>query len=182
MVDPPADRLQPWLLDRLTDDDVGSREEPVERRVISRATLKRVVLRDLGWLLNATAPASKDEWREYSEVQRSVLNYGMPPLSGRPISSLDLREVEQAVRHAIVTFEPRILPASLEVTANYKEFTFGRGAASAGDLLDCHNVLTVELKGLLWAQPASLELLVRTEIDLETGQVALTDLLSPRGR
>ncbi len=37
--------------------------------------------------------------------------------------------------------------------------------------LDHHNVIGVEIQGQLWAQPVPLELLVRTEFDLETGKV-----------
>ena len=33
---------------------------------------------------------------------------------------------------------------------------------------------------MLWAQPIPLELLVRTDFDLETGKVQITDLVSPR--
>ena len=42
--------------------------------------------------------------------------------------------------------------------------------------MDHHNVIGVEISGQLWAQPVPLELLVRTEIDLETGQVEVADL------
>jgi type VI secretion system protein ImpF len=47
--------------------------------------------------------------------------------------------------------------------------------------LDHHNVIGVEIQGHLWAQPVPLELLVRTEIDLETGKVEMADLLQARG-
>jgi type VI secretion system protein ImpF len=46
--------------------------------------------------------------------------------------------------------------------------------------LDHHNVIGVEIQGHLWAQPVPLELLVRTEIDLETGKVEIADLLPSR--
>ncbi len=49
----------------------------------------------------------------------------------------------------------------------------------AGDL-DHHNVIGVEIRGQLWAQPVPLELLVRTEIDLETGKVEIADLAPMR--
>ena len=47
------ERLQPALLDRLTDDEPGSLQEAVESRVINRNRLRELVLRDLAWLLNA---------------------------------------------------------------------------------------------------------------------------------
>ena len=46
--------------------------------------------------------------------------------------------------------------------------------------LEHHNVIGVEIRGQLWAQPVPLELLVRTEIDLETGQVEVADLAPTR--
>ena len=49
------------------------------------------------------------------------------------------------------------------------------------DQLDHHNVIGVQIQGQLWAEPVPLELLLRTEIDLETGRVELSDLLPSRG-
>jgi predicted component of type VI protein secretion system len=55
------DRLQPALLDRLIDDRIrASRVEPPDERTISRATgCAQSVLRDLSWLLNATAAGAR---------------------------------------------------------------------------------------------------------------------------
>ena len=90
-------------------------------------------------------------------------------LSGRAANSIDVHELESAIREAIVEFEPRILAGTLQVRAILE--------ASA---LDHHNVIGVEIHGQLWAQPVPLELLVRTEIDLETGKVEMSDLLPSR--
>jgi type VI secretion system protein ImpF len=46
--------------------------------------------------------------------------------------------------------------------------------------LEHHNVIGVEISGQLWAQPVPLELLVRTEIDLETGRVEIAELAASR--
>ena len=62
-------------------------------------------------------------------------------------------------------FEPRILPHSLQV----------RCLTEAGDLQQ-HNVIALLIKAQLWAQPYPRELLVRTEIDLETSQIVLQEL------
>ena len=53
-----------------------------------------------------------------------------------------------------------------------------RTLLEAGDL-DHHNVIGVEIHGQLWAQPVPLELLVRTEFDLETGQGARSPISPP---
>src|SRR5262249_39227931 len=47
------ERLQPALLDRLTDDEPEKLMESREQRVISLAKLRQCILRDLSWLLNA---------------------------------------------------------------------------------------------------------------------------------
>jgi type VI secretion system protein ImpF len=162
----PQERLQPALLDRLTDDAPGTTQEPRERRVMSKRQLRQAVLRDLAWLFNATRLEAVQDVSRLSHVRRSVLNYGLPALSGRAATSLDVTELERAVKQAILDYEPRILPATLRVRAMLQ--------ASA---LDHHNVVGVEIQGQLWAQPVPLELLVRTEIDLETGRVEIADLV-----
>src|SRR6185436_16589655 len=102
-------------------------------------------------------------------VRQSVLNYGLPGLSGKGASSLDITDLTRAIREAILYFEPRILPATLQVSA----------LLDPGEL-DHHNVIGVEIHGQLWAQPVPLEFLARTEFDLETGKVQIADLVPSR--
>ncbi len=165
----PQDRLQPALLDRLTDDEPDKKQEPREARVLSKSRMRQSVLRDLAWLFNATRLEAVADLAKLPHVRRSVLNFGMPALSGRTASSLDVTDLARAVREAILTFEPRILPATLQI----------RTLLEAGDL-DHHNVIGVEIHGELWAQPVPLEFLVRTEFDLETGKVQIADLAPSR--
>ena len=42
-------------------------------------------------------------------------------------------------------------------------------------MLETHNVIEFEIRGFLWAQPVPLELLLRTQLDLEVGQVLVKD-------
>ena len=157
------DRLQPALLDRLTDDAPGASEEPLERRVMSKSQLRNAVLRDLAWLFNATQPlaASPDMPQLVAE---SVLNYGLPPLSGQLVSRVDVSLLERTIRQSILRFEPRLLPDSLKVVA-----------LEASNVLDTHNMIEFEIRGHLWAQPIPLEVLLRTKLDLEAGQVEVRD-------
>ncbi|MBU6258105.1 MAG: type VI secretion system baseplate subunit TssE [Burkholderiales bacterium] len=158
------DRLQPALLDRLTDGEPAQRSEPEERRVMTRAQLRAAVLRDLGWLFNATQ--SHPQWNEDEPgLSGSVLNFGLPPLSGRRVSKLDLSELERTIAEALRRFEPRVLADTLVVRA-----------VEAESVLDTHNMIEFEIRGHLWAQPVPLEMLLRTRLDLEAGQVELRDL------
>jgi type VI secretion system protein ImpF len=159
----PRNRLQPSLLDRLCDDQPGERVEAEDRRVMSKAQLRGAVLRDLSALFNAVQPlgAQADAWPLVGE---SVLQFGLPPLSGRLASSLDVTVLEGLIRQAIVRFEPRILPDTLQVRA-----------MEAGSVLDTHNVIEFEIRGELWSHPVPLEVLLRTQLDLEAGQVEVRD-------
>lgn len=165
----PEERLQPALLDRLTDDEPDKKVEPLEARVLSKRRLRQAVLRDLAWLFNATQLEAVDDLSNTPLVRRSVLNFGLPALSGQAASSFDISDLARAIRDAIIAFEPRILPSTLEI----------KTLIESGQL-DHHNVIGVEIRAHLWAQPVPLEFLVRTEIDLETGNVQITDLNSPR--
>lgn len=158
------DRLQPALLDRLTDDAPTERRESDDARVMSKAQLRRAVLRDLTWLLNAVRPLPPALARADPTLAASVLNFGLPPMSGRQISRLDVHQLRRDIRTAIERFEPRILRETLEVRAL-------RGKP----LLEAHNLIEFEIRGHLWGQPMPIELLLRTAVDLESGQVELRD-------
>ena len=157
------DRLQPALLDRLTDDHRLDAVEVDERRVMTKQQIRSAVLRDLSWLLNSVQPWGKLAER-YPQIKRSVLNYGLPPMSGQLASRIDVTLLERSIRDAIVQFEPRILGDSLEVRAIEFE-----------SVMATHNIIEFEIRGFLWAQPVPLELLLRTQLDLEAGQVEVKD-------
>jgi len=159
------DRLQPALLDRLTDDDPESRTESGESRVINRNRLRECVLRDLAWLFNATAPGTSIDWSRAAHARKSVLNYGLPALSGQTASTIDPLMLQARVRQAILDHEPRILPETLVVEVVVSQMQ-----------LDHHNQIGFRISGQLWAQPVPLELLLHTDIDLETGRVAVREM------
>lgn len=170
MVDLPLkDRLQPALLDRLTDDEPLVTHEPREQRVVSKSQLRQAVLRDLAWLLNANRLERRSEFRGTPLARRSVVNFGLPAFSGRTASSLEAVDLERAIAAAVRDFEPRILPSTLEVKALMSDSQHEK-----------HNIIGAEIRGLLWSQPVPLEMLVRTEIDLETGEVDIADVALAR--
>jgi len=161
----PLERLQPALLDRLCDDEPDKAVEPRERRVLNRNQLREAVLRDLAWLFNSTKPTEREGLEKYSHVARSVLGFGLPPLAGETASTFDPMTLEARIRQAILEFEPRIDSSTLEVEVLMSE-----------EWMDQHNLIGIQSRGNIWAQPVPLEMILRTEIDLETGHVELKDL------
>ena len=158
------ERLQPSLLDRLTDYAPGEKTESREQRVMSYRQLRQSVLRDLSWLLNTVAFESLQDLSRVPFVAHSVLNYGIPALSGTDFSSIDSGALARKIKQAVVDFEPRILAASLTIDI----FT-------AEDQMS-HKSLSFKIEGDLWAQPLPVHLFIRSDLDLETGEVTVNDL------
>ena len=158
------DRLYPSLLDRLVDEEPGKATEARENRSASLQRLRENVLRDLNWLFNATQ--SSIDFDDDPVLVGSVINYGMPPLAGRPASQYDMTELSRALREVILRFEPRIIAHTLKVSAEAKN-------------ADAHNVLGFRIEGQLWSQPIPLEIFMRTEIDLESGMTQVVEAKAP---
>ncbi len=154
------DRLYPSLLDRLIDEDPRKTTEARDNRATSTAKLREAVLRDMNWLFNSTQ--SSDDLSDYPEIRRSVLNYGLPAISGRPASSLDLVDVARALREALLYFEPRLVPHTVRVYAEPSSESK-------------HNVISFRMEAQMWAQPIPLEIFMRTDVDLESGQTRVVE-------
>jgi type VI secretion system protein ImpF len=159
----PQERLQPSLLDRLTDDRPESREESREMRVLNLTQLRAGVMRDIGWLLNTVHLQASQDISSDEAVASSCVNFGIPDLAGSSAAGRSTEALETAVRKALLDFEPRILPQTLRVTVQIQPDQMSRHA------------LTFIIEGELWAQPVPLALFLKTEVDLETGAVTVAD-------
>lgn len=153
----PLERLQPSLLDRLTDDEPSQQTESRERRIISINQLKKLVQRDISWLLNTRNLETVENLSRYPEVQKSVLNYGILDLAGIPTSSFDELRIERALVKSFRQFESRLLPNSIKLKAKINQ-----------DEMNA-NAITFELMADMWAQPMPLQLYIETDVDLENG-------------
>ncbi len=158
------DRLQPALLDRLTDNEPLKHTERVEAVYVNEARLRAALLRDLAWLLNAVNATSHMDFEGMPMVANSVINYGVTPLAGLLLSELEWHSVEESIRSSILAFEPRILAETLVVALQ-----------TSTDSLNHHNTLQFEIRCQFWSLPYPLELLLKTSLDLETGQVVMSE-------
>lgn len=156
------DRLQPSLLDRLTDEAPAEEQESRSKRVISVQQLRSSVQRDLAWLFNTTNMMAGTDLDAYPEVATSVLNYGVPSLVGETLRERDINALREGLREAILNFEPRLLPASLQVSLVSDRDKMNRNALSFG------------IEAQLWAQPLPVRIYLKTDIDLDLGAVEVT--------
>jgi len=162
----PRERLQPSLLDRLTDDEPDQEVEARDRRVLSVRGLREGVLRDLAWLLNTTNLLSVSDMPRLPHLANSVLNYGMPDMSGASLANMNAADLERAIRQAIWDFEPRLIRSSVTVKALPQQESISK--------------IMFEIQADLWAQPYPERLFLKTELDLDLAQISLTEFSGAR--
>src|SRR5213595_2993025 len=93
-----VEKLQPCLLDRLTDDDPKNPQEARAQRVISLQRYRQGVLRDLQWLFNASAHLPHGARGSLGQADvpgafRAVINLGTRQLFG--VVAPNMRELER---------------------------------------------------------------------------------------
>ena len=162
------ERLQPSLLDRLTDNAPTQKRDGPDQQALTMAQLRKAVLRDLAALLNTTNLATLIDLDATPLVAASTLNYGIPGFAGMIESSMQMGTLERRLADAIRAYEPRIRSETLRVRA--------RGARGEG----ANAQLVFEIEGELWAQPMPQQLFLETAIELETRLAVVTEVKGTR--
>jgi type VI secretion system protein ImpF len=157
------ERLQPSMLDRLTDHNPEKKKESTAQQSMSQKEFKDAVIRDLGWLLNSVSLDVCVDLEPYPEVKHSVLNYGLPDISGHTSSTVNVKTIERSLIQAIRDFEPRIIRNSLRVKVH----------SDPSDM--SHNSLVFEIEGAVFGQPSPFQIVLRSELDLECGEFKVTE-------
>jgi type VI secretion system protein ImpF len=156
----PIEKLQPCLLDRLTDDEPVRQVESGRERIVSLQRYRNGVLRDLAWLFNSNAfffEEGADAFKlKYPKAFESVINFGIRQLCGAVTP--DPQRLQEDLEAVIKRFEPRVTPRSLSVHVDMDR-----------------NLVTVDVEGDLWALPMPEHLHLRTTVDVETGQCLFGD-------
>lgn len=135
--------------------------EPAGQRVISMRQLRESVLRDLAWLLSTSSYDTNRSLSAWPEVERSVFNFGLPSMAGLGIAGFDAAAAAARLQKAIETFEPRL--SHVHVTSEME--------SGSMDL----NALVFRVEAELWGQPTPQRMLLRTQIDVESANVVITD-------
>ncbi len=135
--------------------------ESSESRSVSMRRLREYVCRDLAALLNSASLDAVVDLSAWPYVQGSVLNFGMPSLAGRSARSADPQQIAATIEAAVRRFEPRL--SAVRVTAEMGE----EGNET--------HVLAFRIEAQLWGQPMPQQLVLRTSIDVDSGDVSLAD-------
>ena len=156
------------MLDRVLQLELSRRAELRRTVMLSSQQLRRSVLRDLESLLNTTAgEVDMKEGRisldAFPTVRASVLNYGVPALSGHVRTAEDVLELALGIEASIRHYEPRVRQVRVRVA---------EAGAPAGQALASPLELIIE--GELWGYPIAEHLLVRTVLDLDAGRVEVS--------
>src|SRR5208283_1146796 len=135
--------------------------ESTERRFIAMRRLRECVCRDLGWLLNTASLETSEDLQRYPEVQRSVLNFGLPSLTGRHATSIDTETAVRQLAQAIRVFEPRLSRVAVSPELSQERMDT--------------RTLSFKVEAELWGRPVPQHLSLRTSLDVDSGTVSLTD-------
>ena len=172
-------RLNPTLFDKLITDsrivsivdgtaDAGE-PDPMSPRFYTLASIERfnesalraTVRRELTWLLNTTNLDAAQKLDDYPHVRTSVVNYGLPDLTGRASTQKAIKDRSESIRQAILTFEPRMDPEKVEVEA--------RSTASTD------NAVTFLIRGDVTSAVKAMPVQFVADVELETGEALVRD-------
>jgi type VI secretion system protein ImpF len=175
-------KLNPTIFDKLISDDrtlerldsgrsdVASLDPNVTQLRLGAAqnierfnetALRNTIRRELNWLLNTTWFASVQDLSRFPEVKTSVLNYGVPDLTGRSSTPEAIAERGRDLRQAITVFEPRIDPETIEVEVR----------ANA----DRDNTLSFFIRGDISSAVKAMPVNFVADVEVDTGATVVRD-------
>ncbi|KHA50847.1 type VI secretion system baseplate subunit TssE [Sulfitobacter geojensis] len=155
-----AERLQPSLLDRLTDEEPTQKQESRAHRAIDITRLREIIKRDLSWLLNTNSLGKALDPEKYPHAAKSVLNYGVREVAGEYSTSVRAELIRKSILNAISVHEPRIIAGSTAVELRTEQ---AKGETQ----------IAFDIHADMWAQPVPLELYLRSKVDVTTGEISL---------
>lgn len=155
-----SERLQPSLLDRLTDDNPSEKSERRDDRVIDVRQLREIIQRDLAWLLNTSDSTPIIDVKLYPNVAKSTLNFGIHEVAGDYSTTMRAELIRKSITAAIRVFEPRIHPGSVDVSLRVGNE-------------NRETIVTFDIRADMWAQPLPMELYLRSQVDVTTGELQL---------
>ncbi len=114
----------PCFLRKFSGKGSGYISHSFEMNNISLTEYKNIVLDDLLQLLNSSSSIREHEIdSHFSEVRKSVINYGIYSFAGMDKSRSTISRISSEIRKSIIKYEPRIVQNSLEVSYIEKNYS-----------------------------------------------------------
>lgn len=174
-------KINPSLFDKLTLNDRVTEilEEGVASRIeetgatqlllkspsmihrYNEGAMRKSVRRELNWLLNTVNLGAVTDLERYPHVQTSVLNYGMPDLTGRASTAKAIKGRADDICLMIRTFEPRLDADKLEVEAK------------PGVGLD--NAVSFVIRGDIVSAVRAMPVQFLANVEVETGEAVVRE-------
>lgn len=156
----PDEPLQISVLDRLLDANPERRSDPQQGRAQSLAALRWTVGRDLESLLN-TRERCRSSPDDLTELDTSLVNYGIPDFTGANLATVELRDQFRATVEAVIRrYEPRFQSVRVVMLDNV-------------DQLD--RTLRFRIEALMKAEPAPEPVVYDSVMDPVSRTVSVTD-------
>ncbi|RYF97929.1 MAG: type VI secretion system baseplate subunit TssE [Caulobacteraceae bacterium] len=173
-------KLTPSLFDKLTIDDrvtsiiddgpaieaaVGAtqlRLRPVSQlERYNEGAMRTSVRRELNWLLNTVHLGAVQDLSRYPHVARSVLNYGMPDLTGRVSSREAVQGRARQIEESIRLFEPRLDADKLHV--------------EVGTEVGIDNAVSYVIRGDIVSAVRAMPVQFFANVEVETGEAVVRE-------
>lgn len=106
---------------------------------------RRVLIRDIEFLLNDASRSADLKLHEYRQCESSVINYGLPSLSQRIPINTDPLILAKHIQKIITVFEPRLDPKTIRVVPVVNE----RQSFVLAILFDIHGTCSLPGEELL---------------------------------
>lgn len=157
-----SERFWPSLRSRLRDRRPDGLAQ--DDHFLTAEQLRTHVKRDLENLFNATSLESTDPMDAWPRMRRSVLNFGVPDLTGKVASGIDAHGLERRLRDVILAFEPRLRPDSVQVRVT---------TATQDGTVDPEKPLKFEILGEIYATPVPEQIFLSSTWDVELNKASI---------
>lgn len=156
----PLKRFLPTLWSRLggCDSQALAADEQV-------ALLKEEILQNIALILNSRSHLSVDSGKQSKVVQFSVLGLGLTDFCGQNHNLARLALLKQQILEQIIHFEPRLEPASIQITLLDRENELGPNSP---------NYVNIEIKARLKVSLSHELFSCVSRIDLDSGNSAVS--------
>ena len=149
--------LVPSMIDRLIDDQPDVSREPASMRGQVLESMRAAIRRDLENLLNTRLRCLTTP-EDLTELERSVVEYGIPDISGANLGSeAGRRQFLKAVELTLRNFEPRFKSVRVESIDE--------------DPLD--RTMRFRIDAMMYAHPAPEPIVFDTAVEPSTGEFSV---------